>query len=305
MPFDDGISRLHSFSLTDFHDFDSCPFKFFVKHHLNKKYDLEEGNYFAALGSLLDQSVKLFHKTRAYGCSPEYLKNLIKGACNQMTAQIKKRSTPSFYSSIKDFLNDDLCEKAAEIFVKYYKGRDCQIRQSLGDVGFCEWVIETPEGRWKLWGGPDTLELGDDGIPEIVDYKSRENLEKGKSYMDMDLMPKIYTLLCSKKLLQMGFKKARFIVRYWQDPKDESFYEEFDLEQVKNYEEIFKQKIQRILTAQNIKFCEKSFCPACRSKERQEYIKELAKIGLQAELLEDFIVQEQQVSIIDNLSSSN
>lgn len=277
MPFNDGIQRKFSFSLTDFHEFESCAFRFFVKHDLGKKYELEEGNFNVALGCLLDQAVKLFHSSRAYGQPPEYVKNLVKASCSKMIDKIESTSGPSFYSSIKEFLNEDLCKKASEIFENYYKERGCKINRSIAQVGFCEWVIDE---KFKLWGGPDALEEGDDGIPEIVDYKSRENVEKGKDNMDMDLMPKIYTLLCSKKLKRMGHKKARFRVRFWQDPKEERFYEEFDLEDVQKYEILFKNMIEKILNTTQITLCEKGFCKACFSPEKDLFITELAKLGL-------------------------
>ncbi|MBI3485433.1 hypothetical protein HY025_00650 [Candidatus Daviesbacteria bacterium] len=139
------------------------------------------------------------------------------------------------------------------------------------------------------------MELGEDGTAEIVDYKSREalafnsekvqnyksreNLEKEISF-DMDLMPKIYTLLCSENLLKKGYKKARFKVRIWQDPLQESFFEEFDLTAMNGAEFLFKQKIANILKTREIKFCEKSFCKACKSPKRDEYLSKLKSLGL-------------------------
>ncbi len=296
MPFNDGIDRKFCFSLTDFHDFDYCLFRFFVFHHLNKKYELAEGNENMALGSLLDQTIKIFHQSKAYGQPPEYLENLVKAALKLMKERVARQSAPSFYSSIMPFLTEELVTKAAQIFKNYYSTLDGKIRQSLGEVGFCEWIIKTddpstlqhvqgrPEqGRrttgsgqvWKLWGGPDALEMGEDGIPEIVDYKFRENTEQGKTSLDMDLMPKLYTLLCANKLLDMGYKKARFVVRFWQEPLRNDFYEEFDLEEVKQYEELFKQKIATILQTKQVSFCEMPFCKACQAKNRKEYLKEL------------------------------
>lgn len=277
MPFNDGIPRKNCYSLTDLNEFESCPFRFFVKHDLGKKYEIEEGNFNVALGCLLDQAIKLFHSTNAYGQPPEYVRNLVKASCNQMIEKIERSSGPSFYSSIKEFLNEELCTKASEIFENYYKERDCKINKSLGNVGFCQWVIDN---KFKLWGGPDTLEKGDDGIPEVVDYKSRENIEKGKDNMDMDLMPKIYTLLCAKDLLKKGYKKARFRVRFWQDPSEEGFYEEFDLDEVLKYEILFKGMIEKIINTTQITFCERSFCKACNSPDKDLFIAELAKQGL-------------------------
>lgn len=275
MPFNDGISRINSFSLTDFHEFDYCPFRFFVFHHLGKKYEMAEGSRPLALGSLLDETIKLFHKTKSYGQPPEYVRNLVRAACNKMLEKEAKQSSPSFYSAIKDFLDDELCKEAEEIFVNYYLALNKKIKPAIDEVGFCEWIINSENGVWKLWGGPDTLEMGEDGVPEIVDYKYRENIENGKNNMDMDLMPKIYTMLVSKKLLEKGFRKARFIVRFWQDPKEEGFFEEFDLEEIAKYEEVFKQRIEKIFNTSEIKFCEKVFCKACKSEQRLLFIKEL------------------------------
>lgn len=272
MPFNDGIDRKFCFSLTDFHDFGRCSFRFFVFHHLNKKYELSEGNENMALGSLLDQTIKLFHSSKSYGQHPGYLSNLTQAACNLMKEKVAKQSSPSFYSAIIPFLTPELVQKASEIFKNYYIALDRKIKKSLGEVGFCEWVIKD---KFKLWGGPDALELGEDGLPEVVDYKYREDRENGKDNLDMDLMPKIYVLLCTKKLLDLGFKKARFVVRFWLDPKDSSFSEVFDLEKIHQFEEIFKQKIEKILKTSEVNFCEKSFCRACQSPKRKDFLREL------------------------------
>lgn len=270
--------------MTDFHDFDYCQFRFFVKHHLDRKYEIEAGNESLALGILLDQAIKIFHESKAYGKPVDYLPNLIKAAENFVRAKVAKQSTPSFYSAIVPFLTPELISKATTIFQNYYRVLEGQIKQSIAPVNFCEWIIgdlDLPGSAFKLWGGPDTLELGEDGIPEIVDYKSRENIERGKDGMDMDLMPKLYTLLCAKQLLGKGYTKARFIVRFWQDPKEASFYEEFDLENIASIEGLFKQKIDRITSTTEVSLCEKNFCSACKSDKRDEYIAELAtKFGL-------------------------
>lgn len=285
MPFGDGIDRKHSFSLTDFHDFEDCSFRFFVYHHLGlgKKYELAEGSFQMALGSLLDETIKLFHKSKSYGQPPAYITNLIQASSNKMIEKVATQSSPSFYSAIKPFLNDELYKKATEVFINYYKSLDYKIKEQVVEPGFCEWIIEDKDPSsqdssgqaFKLWGGPDAIEKGEDGLPEVCDYKSRENVEKGKEWMDMDLMPKMYVLLCCKKLLDAGFKKARFVVRFWQDPLDISFSEEFDLETASDYEKIFKAKIKNILENSSLTFCEKPFCKACQSEKRSMFIKEL------------------------------
>lgn len=116
-------------------------------------------------------------------------------------------------------------------------------------------------------------------MPEIVDYKFREDVEKGKQRMDMDLMPKVYTLLASDYLKSKGYEKARFVVRIWQDPLDSSLNEEFDLSVIDNFKEFFGQKISKILGTEEIKFCEQGWCRACSSDRRQEFLKELQERG--------------------------
>lgn len=279
MPWGDKIDKKYCFSLTDFHEFSQCQFRFFVKHHLEKKYELEEGNFNLALGNLLDQAIKRFHDSGAYGKPTEYLPNIVMAAFKFIEEKVASTgSKPSFYSSMKPFMDSRLVDRANQIFQDYYQAVRARIKKSLGPVRFCERVINTPNGVYKLWGAPDAYEQGEDGAPEIVDYKSREDVERGKEGMDMDLMPKIYTLLASQDLLKKGYKKARFRVRFWQDPLDESFYEEFDLTTVANLEELFKQKIGDILATREIQFCERPFCKACRSDKREEYLRELRKI---------------------------
>lgn len=304
MPYGDGIPKINCYSLTDFHTFEFCPFKFFVTHHLDKKYELEEGSEQMALGSLLDQSIKLFHESKAYGCEADYLENLVHAASGRMKEKISGQKTPSFYSSIEQYLTEDLCQKATEIFKNYYYGKDKKIKTSIGNVGFCEWIISTDDGRkFKLWGGPDAYEMGDDGIPEVVDYKSRENIEKGKDNMDMELMPKIYTLLASKFLINKGFKKARFVVRFWQDPKEDGFYEEFNLSAINGEEFLFRQKIERILSTTEITFCDKDFCKACKSEKRSEFALELKKHGLVVLSAEEFMQKNSVEVELDKLFS--
>ncbi len=280
MPYGDGIERINCFSLTDFHDFDDCEFRFYVRHNLDRKYEIDEGSPQMALGSLLDQSIKKFHKSKAYGVSADYLSNIVRASANFMKEQVLEKGPRSFFGSSAPFLTEDLILRAADIFKNYYEKKKGKIRQSLGDVGFCEWIIRE-DRSFKLWGGPDTLEMGDDGVAEIVDYKSRENLDKN---FDMELMPKIYTLLVAKKLLEMGHKKARFVIRIWQDPADEDIFEEFDLENLGDIAKLFREKIDIILENTEIQFCNRKYCRACNSEKRDEYLKELKKMGLTVKL---------------------
>jgi hypothetical protein len=296
MAFDD-VPRSNCFSLTDLHEFEFCSFKFFVNHNigLGKKYDLSEGNYNMTLGSLLDESIKLFHRSKAYGQPAGYLKNLIKASCNTMKEKILRASGPSFFSLMEPFLTQETCEKASDIFVNYYKALDEKIKRSLGEVEFCKWVMVVEDGKCALWGWPDTYELGEDGIPEVCDYKYREDVEKGKDNMDMDLMPKAYIMLASKYLLSKGYKKARFIVRFWTDPNNNDFYEEFDLEKVAQFEELFKQKIIKVMSTEQFNFCEKPFCHACNSDKRDDLIFELGKKGFKVMTGEEFLVEQNNI----------
>ncbi len=276
MPFNDGVSRIRCFSLGDFHEFEVCPFSFFVKHHLEKKYELEKGSEFQALGNILDLSMKIFHKSKAYSQPVEYLPNIVNRAVFEIREKVAKETgKPSFYSASAAYINEDLIKKAGKIFQNYHQALKGKIKQSLGEVGFCEYLIEDG-GKWKLWGGPDTYELGEDGIPEVCDYKYKEN----NNGWDIDLMSKIYILLASKFLLSKGYKKARFVVRLWLDPGNDQYYEEFDLGKVSEMSGFFKNKIQTILAPSEISFCEKKGCVACQSDPRTQFLKELEPLGL-------------------------
>lgn len=297
MPYNDGIPKINCYSLTDLHDFEECGFRFLVRHHLDRKYDIDEGNAQSALGNLLDQSMKKFHKANYYGRPAEDLVGLVRASARQMREDVeiaKSKGRPHFYGATIPFLTPELVDEAIEIFQNYYEEVGRKIRPAIEEVGFCEWIIKgdpSPDGAgqvFKLWGGPDTLEMGDDGVPEIVDYKSRKNLENGKANLDMDLMPKIYTLLCTSKILNKGFKKARFVVRFWQDPKDESFNREFNLEEMGKDEFLIRQKIERILAATEFKQCNKKFCAACKSPLKEEFLRELEKKGYRIITGEEF-----------------
>ena len=273
------IPRIHSFSLGDFHDFDYCVFRFFVNHHLEKKYELAEGSINQTVGSLLDLAVKKFHSSRSYGQPVEYLPNLIKAAEAEMREKVQKSPSPySFFSAQIPFLTPEVISRANEIFKAYYQKMEGKFHQSLINKTFWDYVIKG-EAPLKLWGGPDTVEQGEDGIPEVIDYKYREDQEVGKERMDMDLMPKLYTLLASPDLARLGFGKARFKVKFWGDPKDESFYEEFEMSNMPHLEAFFKDKIERILRTDELFFCEKLFCKVCNSPKRQEWIRDLQERG--------------------------
>lgn len=282
MSYGDGIPKINSYSLTDFHDFEDCPFRFLVRHHLDRKYDIDEGNPQSALGNLLDQSIKKFHKASYYGCSPEDLVGIVRASARQMKEDVeaaKLKGKNHFYGATIPFLTDELINEAIEIFQNYYQQVNQKIKPAILDVGFCEWPIKINGDNFKVWGGPDTLELGDDGIAEICDYKSRKNIEAGKANLDMELMPLLYSLLVSPKLKALGHKKARFVVRFWQDPKEESFSREFNLEAIDGEEFLIRQKIERILATAQFNACNKRFCQACKSELKDDFIRQLQDKG--------------------------
>ena len=275
----DNIPKVNCYSLTDFHTFDYCPFRFYVAHHLDKKYEMEEGNYNMALGTLLDGAIKKFHQAKAYGQPASYLINILRASLNEIKdTAAKSAGKPSYYSAVLKFIDEDMVQKANDIFIKYYQGRGERINRSLGEVRFSQFVFNMPQGQYKIWGWPDTYEMGDDGVPEIIDYKYREDPERGKQNMDMDLMPKVYALLSSDFLRNNGYEKARFRVRFWTDPEEDSFYEDFDLESLSGIDFLFKQKIEQIINNKEVRFCEKPFCSACNSPKREEYLREVQKL---------------------------
>ncbi len=272
------IPKINGYSLSDFHDFENCTFRFFVKHHLDKKYEMAKGSPQMALGVLLDQTIKVIHSygEKSYRASPERLVGAVKYSVRLIKAkEANNPRKPNFDSATVAFLNEEIIMAAENILLNYLKQIDNKLKKSLGEIGFCQRVLEIDGDYFKLWGGPDTLEEGRDGVPEIIDYKSRQDVARGKKNMDMDLMPKLYTLLVADWLKAKGYKKARFMVKFWQDPKDESFSEEFDLENLTDTEDIFKQKIKKILKTVEAEFCITEFCDACNYETKDDFALEL------------------------------
>jgi hypothetical protein len=268
------IPRYRCFSLSDFKEFERCNFSFFVKHHLQKKYELAEGSENQALGSLLDLSIKRIHNNRMYGQPIDVLLNVVKASELEMRDKAKK-GTDSFYGAQIPFLTEELIDKAKGILRSYHQAIGGRFQKALSGDRFWDYQIVATDGEGlKLWGGPDTIEEGEDGIPEVTDYKYFSDNEKGKDNLEWDLMPKLYVLLTALELQRMGYKKARFKIRCWQDPKDNSLFEEFDLSIVSNFEEFFKEKIERILRTTEITFCEKAYCKACRGDLREQWVNE-------------------------------
>lgn len=277
----DFIPKIRGYSLSDFHDFDTCVFKFLVKHDLDKKYEISKGSPQMALGVLLDKTIKVIHSfgEKAYRASPERLVGAVRYSAKKIIEEERQSpKKPNFNTATVEFLTDEVLTSAESVLLNYLK-QVKTLKKSLGEIAFLKKVVEIDGQKFVLWGGPDTLEMGSDRMPEIIDYKSRQDLARGKENMDMDLMPKLYTLLLSEELLQKGYKKARFKVVFWQDPKDESFAQVFDLEDLSPAEELFKEKIREILANKEITFCMMPYCEACNSEKADEYVEMLEGMG--------------------------
>lgn len=287
------VPPLNGYSLSDFHDFDVCKFRFLVKHHLGKKYEIAKGNKPMALGVLLDRSIKEIHKYKGYKHSVDRLVKSVKYAHDLIVKEEKNSpKQPNFNTSAVSFFDEDLIAMAEQVFRNYHAQIEGNFQQSLFHVDFCKWFLDVDNETYVLWGGPDTVEMGRDGIPEVIDYKSRMDIGKGKKYMDMELMPKMYMLLTAKELQKLGFQKARFKVVFWQDPRDESFCEEFDLTKLDEHEDVFRTRIKQIKKTLDYEYCAGQYCDACNFHERQSFIEELEKKGYKV-LSDGAIVPEE------------
>lgn len=265
------IPRVRCFSLGDFHDYDRCEFLFLVRHHLEKKYELAEGSEKMAVGTILDVVIKKIHSSKAYDQSLNYiLKNIFAATILDIKNEVTERGKKSFYGSVIEFLTPEVILIAKDAFKYYYLQREGKINKGLPYKDFWECIIGD-ENQKKIWGGPDALELGDDGVPEIIDYKYLEDT----TYLDMDTMPKLYTLLCATELSKLGYKKVRFRVRLWREPLNEDMYEEFDLDVLANLKDYFGRKIDQILSSKEIRFCDRDYCKVCNSNQRQTWIDEI------------------------------
>ncbi len=285
----------HGYSLTDFHDFEECKFRFFVRHHLGKKYEIAKGSRQMALGVLLDRSIKEIHKYKGYKYPLERLVNSIKYSrdlIKKEEAESKKR--PNFNTAVVDFFDDDIVLAAEQVFRNYHSQIKGNYQPSLFHVDFCKWYVDVDGQKYVLWGGPDTVEMSKDGIPEVIDYKSRMDIGKGKKYMDMELMPKMYMLLTALQLRELGFNKARFKVVFWQDPLDDSFCEEFDLSKLDSHEEIFRSRIKQIVKTFDYDYCAGQYCDACNYELKDSFIDELSKKGYKVISGEQFMAEGEK-----------
>ncbi len=289
------VPPINGYSLTDFHDFEECKFRFFVRHHLGRKYEIAKGSRQMALGVLLDRSIKEIHRLKAYKHPVDRLAKSIRYSCDLIKkeeAESKKR--PNFNTAVVEFFDDDIVLAAEQVFRNYYLQIDGTFQESLVPVDFCKWYLDVDRQTYVLWGGPDTIEMGKDGIPEVIDYKSRMDIGKGKKFMDMELMPKMYMLLTAKQLQQLGFEKARFKVVFWQDPKDESFCEEFDLRKLKSHEDVFRDRIAKIVKTSDFDYCAGQYCDACNYDSKDSFIEELTKSGYRMMNGEEFVEENKQ-----------
>ncbi len=277
------IPKINGYSLTDFHDFEECKFRFFVRHHLDHKYEIASGSEQMALGVILDRAIKEVHRNRDKGSYKASVDRLVKSVryAVKLIQEEEKNSPkrPNFSTAVVEYFTEDVILTAEGIFKNFCIQMQGQFKEAVFDIGFCKWVLKVGGQDFVMWGGPDTVEMGLDGIPEVIDYKSRQNITTGKTRMDMDLMPKMYILLTLNDLRKLGFKKARFRVIFWQDPKEDTFFEEFDLKEVSNLEKIFSDKIEVILKQKEVDCCSGKYCDACNAEKREVYIKELEAQG--------------------------
>jgi len=282
------VDKIYCFAVSDFQTYEFCPFQFFVNHHLDKKYELADGNFNQTVGNLLDGAIKKYHRSGGQK-DLSYIEAVLRAQYREYLEYLEQNSGPSFNAAMRPYLTEEALSAAIETFRNYYLALDGRIHPSIGEAKFAKVPIITSDGCYTLWGAADAYELGDDGMPEIVDYKYREDVEKGKKFMDMDNMPKIYTLLAADYLRSLGYKRARFIVRIWQDPRDTSLYEEFDLQLVDNFKDFFKQKIDKILGTTEVVFCEYPNCKACSHPQRNDFLKELEDKGFVRMSGEEFL----------------
>src|SRR3989344_8411229 len=178
----DYIPTIRGFSRSDFHDFDTCVFKFLVKHDLGKKYEIGKGSPQMALGVLLDKTIKVIHSfgEKSYRATPQRLVGAVRFSAKKIIEEEKQSPKhPNFNTATVEFLTEEVLTAAENIFVNYLKEIKA-LNNSLGGVPFLQKTVKIDGERYKLWGGPDTLEMGEDGIPEIIDYKSRQDITKGK-----------------------------------------------------------------------------------------------------------------------------
>lgn len=303
------IPKINGYSLTDFHDFDECKFRFFVRHHLDRKYEIGSGSEQMALGVLLDRAIKEIHRLRgqgSYKASVDRLVKSVKYAAEKIREEEKKsKQQPNFNSAVVSFFSEDVIKTAENLLKNYLVIMDGKFRQAIYDVDFCKWILKVGGEEFVLWGGPDTVEMGLDGVPEVIDYKSRQNITNGKTRMDMDLMPKMYILLTLNELRRLGFKKARFKVIFWQDPGEDSFFEEFDLDRVSELEKVFADKIDLILKNKDVDHCGGKYCDACNSDKRPEFIKELGEKGFKVMTGEEFLDQKNVKNVIASEPTMN
>lgn len=142
MAFND-LDRIYCFSLGDFHNFEKCYFNFLVKHHLQKRYEIEEGNKNQAIGNLLDLVMKIIHRAKAYNQPLDYILNAIfKAAENEMRDKVERAGARSFYGATIPFLTEETKTLAKEVFKRYYESRKGKINKVVLNEKFWECMLE-------------------------------------------------------------------------------------------------------------------------------------------------------------------
>jgi hypothetical protein len=117
----DFIPKIRGYSLSDLHDFDTCVFKFLVKHELDKKYEIGKGSPQMALGVLLDKTIKNIHKRPAYHYP---LKRLLKGvrfSAEEIKEEEKSKPRPNFNTATVEFLTEEVILAAEQVLQNYHQ----------------------------------------------------------------------------------------------------------------------------------------------------------------------------------------
>lgn len=266
------VPRYRCFSLSDFKEFERCVFSFLVKHHLGKKYELEDqATPNQVIGSLLDLTIKKVHESKSYNQPIEFLAGIVKAAEREMRDLVERSGKQSFYGPQVELLSADLLKSAQEVFKNYFQELSGKLQVGLSTKTFWDLNIPSEDGIIKLWGGADALELGKDGVPEVVDYKFYANRENSLSKLDVDTTAKVYILLAASQLQSLGYTQARFRIRLWNQPLDDTVFREFDLESVGSFIDYFKNKAENILRYKEVTFCDQGYCRACKSDLRQQW----------------------------------
>ena len=145
----DYVPNTHGYSLSDFHDFDACIFKFLVKHELQKKYEIGKGSPQMALGVLLDKTIKVIHSfgNKSYSATPQRLKGAVRYSAKLIIEEEKNNpKKPNFNTATVEFLNEDIFIAAENALVNYLT-QVKKLKKSLGEVKFLQELLKSTEKR--------------------------------------------------------------------------------------------------------------------------------------------------------------